>query len=264
MFNFFKSIYRYFDKLSFFIYKLRQHILYSGSVVDLRDKNHKIREVAHSIDKSMTMKNSDPNRGERAKKNLKALCDKTEILAAENHLLIKRLSSMPETFGFDSQMELPTVRRFLNLDVETNKIESSVVCANKYPKSCSRESIKIYLARKDKSAVASCFSGFSCIEGPYEIAVVVVDLTAYDARSEVFAPYIDGSIFATGFCRSLWEKGIGSCMLNWSSQTKESEDKLRRKLNLAKNDLIIMGVVFGYPEFIPFHAPRKKVEDLII
>ena len=258
-----KKLYRYLEKLTFALFKIRQHVSYTLAFSELRHPEHKIREVAHSIDKSLAMKNPDPSRGKKARNRLDNLCNAFDGISQENQLLIKRIKSPLRSDGFDADLELPTIRRFLNAEIDMKIIERSINKANKYPKSCSREAVKVFLVENNKNLASDCFSGFSCIEGNYHLSIIVVDLTAYDSRAEIFAPYIDGAIFATGYCESLWEDGIGSCMLNWSSQKKQDELTLRSLLNLKKYELIVMGIVLGHPEFVPFHAPRKKVEEIL-
>ena len=64
--------------------------------------------------------------------------------------------------------------------------------------------------------------------------------------------------FSSSLARVLWDSGVSTCMLNWTSQSKSNEKKLREYLGLGKYQEIIMGMIVGFSSTNYSHAPRKK------
>jgi hypothetical protein len=264
--NFLKAVKRYFDRVQFFAFKLRHHLKYSLAFSNRRTRDHRLREIAHSVDKAQKLNTYDPKRIASRFEQIKCILSETQDISDENQRFLRHLGLIPfenaPTVNTDSG--LPSIRHFSQQSVDPIEIEHSIEVASLYPKSCSRESVRLVQFAESKKEASSCFSGMTAFEfGEYELFAVVVDLTAYDQRAEVFAPYVDGAILSTAFCEALWHRGIGSCMLNWSSQSKNQERRLRILAGLSETDLVIMGIVVGHPVFVPFHAPRKHPTKLL-
>ncbi|MFG6511438.1 MULTISPECIES: hypothetical protein [unclassified Sulfitobacter] len=261
-----KAMKGYIERVAFVFFKLRQTIRYSLSISNQRNSEHKLREIAHSIDKAQKLPDFDERRVSSRIEAINAILVSNPTLSDHNRVFLKRLGLIP-TEGppaFQTAIGLPSIRHFSNQEVPSEVVESSVLLANLYPKSCSRESVRIVHFEKTKREAAGCFSGLTAFgEGNYELFAVVGDLSAYDQRSEIFAPYIDGAIFATAMCDALWRSGIGTCMLNWSSQSKAQERRLRNLAKLGDTDIVVMGIAAGHPAEVPFHAPRKSLAQTL-
>jgi hypothetical protein len=261
-----KTIVRYLERLWFIGFKLRPHLVYSLALSNRRCHDYKIREIAHAVDKAQKLNTYDPKRVASRAQAINTLISKQASIAPENQRLLDNLGFGIEQgrYAIEFNIGLPSIRHFSEQAVASTAIESSVSEARLYPQSCSRMSMRLVRFIDCKEEASSCFSGMTAFElGAYDLFAVVADITAYDQRAEIFAPYIDGTIFATAFCEALWRREIGSCMLNWSSQSISKERRLRDLAKLSDTDIVIMGIIVGHPSFVPFHAPRKTTDVLL-
>tara|TARA_B110000879_G_scaffold101683_1_gene137629 strand:+ start:335 stop:1147 length:813 start_codon:yes stop_codon:yes gene_type:complete len=264
--NILRALKNYINRFKFVAFKMRHHLKYSLSLSNLRSSEFKLREIAHSIDKAQKLATYDKKRVAARIQTMNSILSKTPNLSKENQTFFQQLGLIRND-NFSAvhlSIGLPSIRHFSKESIDTTAIKNSINEAAHYPISCSRQSISLIQFSGVKQDAAGCFSGFTAFEvDNYELFIVVADLTAFDQRSEIFAPYIDGTIFATAFCDALWRREIGSCMLNWSSQSISQEKNLRKLARLSETDLIVMGIVVGHPTYIPFHATRKHSNQFL-
>lgn len=251
--------------------RLYPHVILALRKPNLQGKTHRLREVLHSIDKARSLSTFNISRiQDRSKVALQLIRDclplepYNQLLAADLGLIKSNSPSAEERSNQGGSRGLATTRIFLDEPVKADAIEKAVESAIYFPRSCSRETLRLYWLQTLRKDALTLFPGATCFEGEsISLAVVVFDKRGYDPFSEVFAGYIDGAIFSTGFCLKLQEMGLGSCMLNWTGYNKKMNDKLRSVLKLAKYEFVVCGIAIGRPKLDATHAPRRVVSDVL-
>ena len=179
-----KTIYRYVERILFIFYKLRLSLGYSASIKNIRTPREKVREILHAIDKASSLEHFDKN---RIKKRYDQIQDLGGIKSEweENISLLRKI----EGESIFEDVNIPSIRKFSKGIVEESVIKNAIIHANKCPKSCSRDSVKVYEV-SDKNELVNCFSGYTCFENDEDtkLLVIVVKLDSYDQRAEFFAP----------------------------------------------------------------------------
>ena len=251
---FLKFIYRYISRVHNVFDKVFKILVYSLKFKNSRNLRDKYKEIVHSIDKANRVRNFDPKRIRKRFKELEYLLPHKP---KEQYLQFS-LNTYSD-YNIDG---IPTIRNYSKKKYSKKVLMEIIEIANKYPKSCARDAS--FVIRISANQARFYFSGMTCFSGIQncDVLVVVVDQTAYDQKNEMFAPFIDASIFATAIVNEAWKLELGTCMLNWTGQSREKEKQLRKILNLKKNHLIIMGICIGSPEIIYHHSPKKPIDEL--
>ena len=160
-----------------------------------------------------------------------------------------------------------TVRNYCDKEVSDEVFMDCALLAQKSPSACNRQPNHLYIIRnKDKKEQILSLQNGNRGFGHLADALVVFtgDLSSFryaDERNEV---YFNSGLFSMTFIYALHHKGIGSCALNWSVNSK-IDAKIRRIVGIPDNETVTMVLSCGYlPEVFKVAAsPRRDVGEII-
>lgn len=157
-----------------------------------------------------------------------------------------------------------SVRRYLDTEVESDKLDKLVEAVRLSPSACNSQPWKLILVNepelKDKVAKATfskiiSFNRFAA-EAPV-IAVFVIEKAKLIARiggviKHQEYPEYDIGIAAAHFCLQAADLGLGTCMIGWFN-----EKRIRKLLHIPGDRKIALLVTLGYPP--ADYRLRKKI-----
>ncbi|WNG88959.1 nitroreductase family protein [Mycobacterium sp. ITM-2016-00317] len=143
-----------------------------------------------------------------------------------------------------------SVRWFEDRQVDRAVIDRAVEIASESPTACNRAPYRFEFidTHPGVQRIAECAMG----TGGYAhqipgIAVVIGDLSAFFHERDRHLIYIDSSLAAMAFVYGLEVQGVASCMINWPD-IPERDARIRKHLNLANTERVIMLIAFGYAD----------------
>lgn len=157
-----------------------------------------------------------------------------------------------------------SVRNFEDRTVEPEDMKKILEAANHAPTACNLQPQRIYVVQSEEN-IAKLNSLCKCIFG----AKTVLMFT-YNTDEEWKNPLEDGvrsgvedvSIVATHVMMEAWELGIGSCWVNFFSNSRIEE-----AFELPANEKLVLLMPMGYPSSdaapIPMHSQYKAIEDTV-
>lgn len=157
-----------------------------------------------------------------------------------------------------------SVRKYSEKKIEEKTIKDCAYIAIKSPSACNRQMCKLYFINGNKrNEVIKFGQGFSNFElENASIFLITFDIASFTFIGERNQGYLNCGIFATNFVNALHSYGIGSCMLQFGNRNSE-EKKLKRILNIPKNERIALLVSAGYymDECMIPASIRKELND---
>ena len=157
-----------------------------------------------------------------------------------------------------------SVRNFEDRTVEPEDMQKILEAANHAPTACNLQPQRIYVVQSEEN-IAKLNSLCKCIFG----AKTVLMFT-YNTDEEWKNPLEDGvrsgvedvSIVATHVMMEAWELGIGSCLVNFFSNSTIEE-----AFEIPSNLTLVLLMPMGYPSAdaapIPMHSQFKAIEDTV-
>ncbi|KAJ5631072.1 Nitroreductase [Penicillium longicatenatum] len=160
-----------------------------------------------------------------------------------------------------------SVRHYNGESISPDQIKLAVARAIHTPQTVNRKTRRVYAAydpelREELLSYQRGNIGF----GPKLGAVLVVtsDLREFDIIGERNQAWVDGGLSAMSLNFALHASGLGTCMLNWSTE-KEQDKALRSAFEIPEYEIIItMLCVGGLPEFLHVAASPAPVADDIL
>ena len=145
-----------------------------------------------------------------------------------------------------------SVRHFTGDQVDPEIVKTAVRQSLKAPRSCNRETRRVYVAyeQKLKEQLLSYQNGNRGFGHKLGVVLMVtVDLRHFDLIGERNQGWIDGGLFAMSLVYGLHAASLGTCMLNWSEDC-ESDKVIRKAFNIPDYEIIITMIGAG-------HVPKK-------
>lgn len=157
-----------------------------------------------------------------------------------------------------------STRKYNDTKLDDEVVEKCSKIAIKSPSACNRQMCKIYyIGSSKKSYVIDIVHGFGNFDlDNANIFIITFDMSSFTFAGERNQGYLNCGIFATNFTNALHSFGIGSCMLQFANSYKE-EKKLKKKLNIPKNEKIALVISAGYYKeetIIPKSIRRELVD----
>jgi nitroreductase len=160
-----------------------------------------------------------------------------------------------------------SVRQFSGKAVDPEDIRAAVETALKTPRVCNRESRRVYAGfapeiRERMLSHQSGNRGFGHTAGA--VLVVTSDLRHFTAISERNQAWIDGGMFAMSLDFALHERGLGTCMLNWSEEFYRDR-RMRAALGIADYEVVIAFMAVGHlpEEMLVAVSTRPSADDIL-
>ena len=161
-----------------------------------------------------------------------------------------------------------SVRSFLAIQVEIEKLEQAIKIASLAPSACNRQPFKYFVMRKPEVAreVAKLAMGTSGFVNEINCLIAVVgDLSCFDMPYDRHLIYIDSSLSTMQLLLAFETLGLSSCVLNWPDISKK--DKIiSSKLNLKNYEKVVFLIAVGYanPEALTPFSCKKNVLELLV
>lgn len=152
--------------------------------------------------------------------------------------------------------------------ISIDEIMNCINTAQNCPSACNRQSIRIKITTKEKTIEDICkiqggSKGFG--ENSGAIVLVTSDLSLYEP-SERRMPMLDCGLFIMNFVYALYEKKIGSCILN-GSFTLERENEMRKLVPIPENEVYAAVIAISKMpegEYVKIaHSVKRKTEDIV-
>lgn len=254
----------------------------------------KIRQYAHVLEKGIYMPNRRVGFGkEKAdflKEQLRKLEQKNQGLDDPTYLWAKNiykkyLEQHRLTKDFTSEIQphqhtksdqegflkiikqRRSCRVYRDQLLEPKLIHEIIEIASYSPSSCNRQTNQVYCIT-DRESLQICeemssggkgFAGMSpCI------LILAVDLRPYCLPKERHLAFVDSGIYSQSIMLAAEMKGLGTCFLNWASQTDTNEQMLRERFKIPYYYEITGLLCLGYPKYIMPLSARKRIEDTLI
>ena len=160
-----------------------------------------------------------------------------------------------------------SVRAYSDKNIDEETIRAVVDLARTTPTSCNRQPNKTYVVgdkAKIKQIITWQGGGRGFGENANKLFIVTTSVEAYgnDECNEVFKV---GGMHAMNLLYALHAYKIGACALNWKGE-KNTDNKLRKLLNIPDNEEIIIVIAAGYPpeEFRYVASGRNALEESLV
>lgn len=157
-----------------------------------------------------------------------------------------------------------SVRKFDERPIEKEKLDLICQAANVAPTGCNYQPHRIYIVQSEENLVK--LNNISrCIFGAKTVLVFTYN-TEEDWKnpleSGISSGVQDVSIVASHVMLEAWDLGIGSCWVNYFSNSK-----LERELKLPESERAVLIMPIGYPSEdstpLPLHDKYKPINDTI-
>lgn len=157
-----------------------------------------------------------------------------------------------------------SVKKFTDRPIEQEKLDAILEAGRLAPTAKNIQPQKIYVIRSAE-ALAKANELSPCIYG-----APVVLMFAYDTDEEWKSPLEEGftagqqdtSIAATQMMLEAWNLGIGSCWVNFFSQTAA-----KKAYGLPENEQVLLLMPIGYAaegtEPLPMHSKSRDIEEIV-
>ncbi len=162
-----------------------------------------------------------------------------------------------------------SVRNFLDIDVNIDLIEKSILLCEKIPSACNRKTHEVFLI-KDKSLqdmIMKDHPGTNNISAPL-LAIITIDEKAFFQKHEASYPSLHAGLFSAYFSLALTSFGLGTCFINWNvsdDKNKEVEELLKIHFKDFHTKIhLLMWIGYEQPTFLPYKIPhQRKVEEIL-
>lgn len=136
-----------------------------------------------------------------------------------------------------------SVRQFSDEKVPVEQIAAAVEIAQNAPSVCNRQAARVH-AFEDPEVLKlqPGNSGFG--DKSAWALVVTCDLRGFSTSGERHQAWCDGGMFAMSLLYGLHSLRLGACPLAWTTNAS-TDRKVRRKLNIPNNEVIIMFIAVG-------------------
>lgn len=176
----------------------------------------------------------------------------------------------PAPVKYDDLLDLAKFRRSIRFyeqkPVPRKIVDNAIRIAALSPSACNRQPFE-FLIFDDPDIIKEVASIPMGAKGFYHnfpgIVVLIGNISAYFEERDRHVIYIDASLAAMSFIYALETQGISSCVINWP-EIPELERKMRKMLELTKDQRVIMLISFGYPDkngMVPF-SQKKAIDSL--
>lgn len=188
---------------------------------------------------------------------------------------VKELSA-EEYFSYSSSpfSSLSKARRSIRLydcssePIDVNEIMSALDVAQQCPSACNRQAVRVKVVmNKDKIATISEIQGGSKGFGENAGAMIIVtsDISLYEPE-ERRIPMLDCGLFIMNLLYALYEKRIGSCVLNGSFSV-DREIKMRKVVPIPQNEMYAAVIALSkIPQdevIIVANSIKRNLKDIV-
>lgn len=145
-----------------------------------------------------------------------------------------------------------SIRQFSDLEVEIELIKKSINIARKTPSVCNRQGWKahVYTNKTEIEQILQYQNGNrGFTDSINKLIITTADLSSSFGIGERNQGYVDGGMFSMSLVNALHSKGLGTCCLNCSINSKVDK-KLRKIAKIPESESIIMMIAVG-------HLPEK-------
>lgn len=157
-----------------------------------------------------------------------------------------------------------SVRHFINKPVSREHIDRILEAANEAPTGCNYQPFRIFVAQSEDS-IRKLNELSRCIFGAKTVFIFALN-TDEDWKNPlekgIRAGIQDVSIVASHVMLAAWELGIGTCWVNYFSNSK-----LDKEFGFPDNIKSVLIMPMGYPsdesEPIPMHYNCKRIEETV-
>lgn len=158
-----------------------------------------------------------------------------------------------------------SVRNYSTEKLDVEDVRKAMEFANRAPSACNRQMCKVYYVQNPKNREVLLdlnlgLSGFD--KDNTNLFIVTYDIGAFNYYGERSQGFFNAGLFSMNFIYGLHYNGIGSCCLQWNV-TNKMESKVKKILNIPKNEKIVVVIGAGYYEneiSAPVSSRRKKEE----
>jgi nitroreductase len=160
-----------------------------------------------------------------------------------------------------------SVRQFdESKEIDQTTLKRIAYLAQKTPSVCNRQVGRLYIftdsaKRNEILKYQDGNKGFGDTAGA--ILIVTADLTCFYKLGERNQGYIDGGMYVMSIVYIAHSLGLGSCMLNWSMDSKR-DIPLRKIMNMPDNEVIVTMIALGHlkDQFYVAASPRRNLQDI--
>lgn len=160
-----------------------------------------------------------------------------------------------------------SVRAYSDKNISIETIRAVVDLARTTPTACNRQPNKTYVVG-DKELIKKVATlqggGRGFVEDANKLFIVTSAVEAFgnNEYNEVFKA---GGMHAMNLLYALHAYQIGACALNWKGE-KNTDNKLRKLLNIPDNEEIIIVIAAGYPpeEFSYVASGRNELDESLV
>jgi len=193
------------------------------------------------------------------------ICEKKIDLSKELIVKNQDINLQSKTFS-QILRNRRSIREYINKKVPKNVIENSIIDASFTPSACNRQPWKVYqiFSEEKKNVILQFQNNHANWRKNANILLICVDLNFYSGSREKHAPFIDGGLFSMSIMLSLSSKGINTCPLNLNNKTSATK-KLINKLGIAKSEMPIMLIAYGYSPLRPHvtKGEKKQIKEIV-
>lgn len=158
-----------------------------------------------------------------------------------------KLVKSEDVFFADFASRRYSVRNFTGEEVSEAALLRAVEISLKTPSVCNRQACKAYIIR-DRQLIDKALSfqngnrGFG--DRASALFIITADIRSFMYTGERNQGWIDGGLFAMSLGYAVHSLGYGSCMLNWSVDSKK--DKMMKVgLSIPRNENVVMMMAVG-------------------
>ena len=154
-----------------------------------------------------------------------------------------------------------SVRWFEDKPVPRALVRQALEVAAQSPSACNRQPFQFRIFDEPSMVrrVAELAAGTKGFNQNFPAIVVVVGrLRAYFHEKDRHIIYIDGALASMSFLFALETLGVSSCCINWPD-IPANDRRMRRLLNLAEDERVVMLIAFGFPDttgLVPYSGKR--------
>ena len=160
-----------------------------------------------------------------------------------------------------------SVRDFSNKNIDEITLIKAFELSKFAPSACDRQTSKVYytLEPSKNTQIGNLFPGNNGFRDKVKMYLVITGNIGAFRSDEYGQWFTNVGIYAYCLSLILHSLGIGSCMLQWTTNLK-NERELRKILNIPENEQIVLSLAIGYYKnnYKRLVATRKNISDFII
>lgn len=155
-----------------------------------------------------------------------------------------------------------SIRKFLQKQVENNKIKKIIEAASYSPSAKNRQPWKFFVVKNKEITQRLSETQIYCNFLKNAPLVIVVAVDENISKNHFVE---DGSIAAFSIILEAESLGLGACWaaVYYQSNEQNREDYVRDILGISKNFRIICNIGIGYPDEKPSKKTIKKFEEIV-